>query len=284
VPWLTQGHQYLLNYAAARNDKLLVLLGVNGRYGCKRDPLDYQTRAQMVLNHYPAAIVQPIHDTPDDASWSFQLDRIFLSLFPDSIGTVYASRDGCLPHYHGELGKCLVSAADKTYSGTQARADVEPSCSYEFRAGMVHVQNTRPPTSFQTVDVAILRADETLLGRKKQDGNKWRFIGGFVDPTDRSLEYAARREVNEEAGDIEIDDITYLASFRIKDHRYRGSPDQILTAFFASTFQFGRVKAGDDVDEVAWYPLDVITKIIAPAHAPLADRLLQHTQRKPNVS
>jgi len=37
------------------------------------------------------------------------------------------------------------------------------------------------PTSYQAVDVAILKGDQILLGKKKKDGDLWRFIGGFAD-------------------------------------------------------------------------------------------------------
>jgi bifunctional NMN adenylyltransferase/nudix hydrolase len=57
------------------------------------------------------------------------------------------------------------------------------------------------PTSFQATDCVIIHreAGKLLLGKKKiQTG--WRFLGGFVDPKDDSLELANARERQEEAG------------------------------------------------------------------------------------
>lgn len=114
------------------------------------------------------------------------------------------------------------------------------------------MQSLRLGVSYQTVDIAVIRHPEReiLLGRKAQDGGKMRFIGGFVDPSDMSLEVAAVRELRKKAGTIETHEVRYLGSYHIADARYRGSEDGVMTALFVTHFMGGMVRAGNDEDAV----------------------------------
>lgn len=141
------------------------------------------------------------------------------------------------------------------------------------------------PTSFQAVDNVIIdrKGGRILLGRKKQQP-AWRFIGGFVDPTDYSLESASLREKREEtrfgiswyATDIFP---RYLFSFRVKDPRYETGPDKIMSAVFLSFFSHGFPKAGDDIDRLKWFTKNYVRinykKIIMPEHHPIIEGLVE---------
>ncbi len=115
------------------------------------------------------------------------------------------------------------------------------------------------PTSFQATDAFVYNNEnETLLlGRKKWDNGKWRFVGGFVDPKDLSLEDAAYRERIEEAGkNLECEKPKYLFSIRIDDPRYRESEHKIMSAVFLHQFIFGHAVAGDDIDDgMEWFSI-----------------------------
>jgi 8-oxo-dGTP pyrophosphatase MutT (NUDIX family) len=146
------------------------------------------------------------------------------------------------------------------------------------------------PISWQTVDIAIINHDnlpfnvnyEILLGRKPNQ-TKFQFIGGFSDPTSPSLEVDAKREVAEETG-LEVDDIFYIGSTLIDDERYRSSVDKIKTAFFVATKVFNKAVAGDDIQEVRWFPIyndrefskSLDKNLIVDKHHVLVDLLRNH--------
>jgi len=136
------------------------------------------------------------------------------------------------------------------------------------------------PTSFQTTD-AIIRNSQVnkfLLG-KKETGN-WRFIGGFVDPKDASLEDASYRERVEETGkNLECAKPEYLFSFRVDDPRYRKTEHKILTAVFLHEYIYGFPEAGDDIKEVEWFAPFYIRanykEIIVEEHWPIVEKLIE---------
>jgi bifunctional NMN adenylyltransferase/nudix hydrolase len=89
-------------------------------------------------------------------------------------------------------------------SGTLERrnAPLEVRSSVDWRAGVVYAAYNRYPQAFPTVDVAVTRetddGDLEILLAKKPGEKGYRLIGGFVSPTDNSLQAAARRELAEE--------------------------------------------------------------------------------------
>ena len=108
------------------------------------------------------------------------------------------------------------------------------------------------PTVFATVDVVIEQEGKLLLGRKAHQ-EKFRFVGGFADPTlDNSYEGAARREAKEETT-LEIKSVRYLGSTRIDDPRYRGTEDCIITHLFVAEEWSGEPQPTDDIAELKWF-------------------------------
>ncbi len=279
VPSLHKGHKHLIETVSARHEKVLVLLGVSGGMTTSVDPLDFPTRELMVKHLYPNVHVHPVYDAQDDAVWSEEIDELIARLFPAHEAVLYGSRGSFIPHYKG-VHKTHELAQVSSVSGTDIREKVcEPSSSKEFRKGMIYAARKRFPTSYQTVDIAIVKfeSNEILLGQRTRDRDKFRFFGGFVDPNDESLELASKREgAVEEAGNIEIGNPQYIGSFRINDYRYRKAQDKVMTSLFIAPYIFGAPRAGDDIDVVAWHPIATLLDIIVPEHAVLAEHFIDY--------
>lgn len=139
------------------------------------------------------------------------------------------------------------------------------------------------PISFQTVDIAVLDrkpngVEKVLLGKRKHE-DAYRFIGGFVDVEDSSLEQAAKRELEEECGlKIETTECKYIGSFRVDDPRYKDGKDKIMTALFYSVHLTGEPVAGDDIHEVHWFELGYDIPIVKE-HIPLLKSLIKFVNK-----
>lgn len=141
----------------------------------------------------------------------------------------------------------------------------------------------RYPIAYHTVDICIWRKHENdmqiLLVQKKDETNtdKWRFVGGFVDVIDNSVEDAALREVKEET-QLEVSEIKYIGSFKIDDKRYRNSRHKIITSFYAARYLYGQVGKGyDDIALTKWFNLNELNNdIINEIHIPLLDMVKKH--------
>jgi NADH pyrophosphatase NudC (nudix superfamily) len=127
--------------------------------------------------------------------------------------------------------------------------------SKEFRAGMIYAANSTFPHNFLTIDVAILdESGRMLLGRKEFE-KEFRFIGGFSDVEDETLEVTVKREAGEETG-LEIDEIRYICSKNINDWRFAKETDRsIMTVFYSAKKIYGRETANDDIVEVRWFDI-----------------------------
>lgn len=264
VPELHDGHRFLLDAMVAMHEKVLVIIGDSEARLAPDDPLPLEVRRDMLQASYPTVTVTSIADCPSDFLWSNNLDwtiRMFMLAMNTKEVVLYGGRDSFLKHYHGKL-KTVELVSCESPSGSDVRRTVAVVDDPQFRAGMIYAARHKYPTSYQTVDVAILNHNgtEVLLGRKTKDGGGWRFPGGFVSPTDQSLEDAVLREAREETG-LEVGNPEYIGSYRINDYRYTGT-DKIMTAFFALRLMFGPAVASDDLDEVAWFPIEHLPPLV----------------------
>jgi bifunctional NMN adenylyltransferase/nudix hydrolase len=290
---LHDAHIDLITSVLQKHDRVLLFLGNSTIRNTLNNPLDYRARRTMIAEKFPTVEIHYINDNHSDTAWTKNLDKLIgEQLLPMQSVTLYGSRDSFLKCYNGKYNTCELEATT-FISGTEVRRRVcnnyPPTADY--RAGMIAATAYRFPTAFQTVDIAVVNDKGELLLARKPDEKKWRFIGGFSDPTSVSLEEDAKREVQEEAG-VEVGNITYLGSTLINDWRYRGEIDKIKTALFVAKYVFGKPEGADDVAEVKWVSINNLTKndIVETHHVLIdmfnekfgANRELQEKFFKPN--
>mgnify|MGYP001557762406 CR=1 FL=1 len=279
---LHMGHRSIIDYAISHHKNVLVVLGCAHKRSAKKNPLDYETRKLMIQRIYPEVRIVPLKDRGHDEIWSTDLDTLIDREFPGSCAILYGSRDSFIPHYTGQH-HCISPQYKKgcyaRFSATKLRnGDAQsPVDSEDFRKGVIYAISRLRPISYQTIDVAVLDYSErkVLLGGK-QGEKALRFIGGFVDVEDESLEDAARRETYEETSGLGVDDFRGLGSYRIDDWRYRNTADKILTYFFAAQYIYGAPQASDDLERLEWVSWDNFIDLLVNEHKVLGERLMKH--------
>jgi bifunctional NMN adenylyltransferase/nudix hydrolase len=268
---LHDAHRQIIDFVLNNHKKVIVFLGVSPTLTTKNNPLDYVSRKEMILHAYPNVTVMPIPDHPSDEEWSKELDGRIREACPINSVLLYGGRDGFVKYYHGRFSTTEIEQT-VFVSGTEVRKEVsrEVRPSADFRSGVIYAAYNQYPKVFATVDVAIIDGERILLGRKPTQ-EKFRFLGGFTDPTDNSYEDAAKREVQEESG-LDVEELVYLGSCKIDDWRYRSEEDKIITHLFTAKYIFGNPKATDDIAELRWYKLEELTEdIFVKEHVPLFD-------------
>lgn len=258
VPELHAGHIELIQKLIHNHKQIVIFLNVAPVLVTKKNPLDFITRKEMILKVFPNITILALPNEPDDNDWSRELDKQIRAVFPSGNALLYSSRDSFRSAYTGIFETTEIEQI-ANFSGTEMRKEVsiETKASPDFRAGVIFAAYNQYPKVFPTVDVAIMRGDEMLLGRKSHQA-LFRFIGGFVDPTDDSFEQAAQREAQEETG-VEIGNLQYVGTARIDDWRYRHETDKIITTLFTADYISGNAKAQDDIAEIKWFKINNLT-------------------------
>ena len=190
--------------------------------------------------------------------------------------TLYGSKDSFIPYYEGKFKTCELEP-DNYVSATDIRESVSKKVisSPEFRSGVIYSVYNQFPTVYSTVDVAIFNdKGEILLGQKPNE-TEYRFVGGFVDPTDESDEAAAKREGMEETG-LELGNFEFVGSMKIEDWRYRGMKDRcIMTRFYKCKVVFGAPQPNDDIAVLKWFKFEEsLENILVGEHKKLFKKLL----------
>ena len=262
---LHEAHTRLIEEVRAQHKKVIIFVGLSDILGGIVDPLDYPTRAAMILHHYPDVSVLPIRDVGYNEDWSRNLDAAIREVCPIGEPLLYGGSDSFVRHYTGEFPTVELDALHHP-RGTDIRKEVgrEVRASSDFRAGVIYSTFNQYMRLMMVVDIAAISTrvgedlkphSSVLLGRKKGDDG-YRFPGGFVNVGDLSLEGAARRECHEETG-VFPETVEYLGSFPVADSRM-GPRDGMMSAFFLGHVMSGggRVEAKDDLDEALWVPVE----------------------------
>lgn len=222
----------------------------------KNNPLDFETRRQMLLQHFPAISIIRIRDQRNNENWSQELDKAIGEALHENEPVIYGHKKA-IKCYEGifhteELNDISLIEVEKIETPGTGIISAQA-----FRAGAIHTIQQQYSKVFPTVDVAVFRDEKLLLARKPKE-DKFRFIGGFSDPEDESYEEAAKREVKEEA-DIGIDNIRYIGSAKVDDWRYRDEPDKVITHLFKASYASGSITAQDDIAELRWFDMNELS-------------------------
>lgn len=281
--YLTEGHVGLLDLVQSSHSTMIVILGV-APVPSFEDPLDFQSRAYMVTEKYPRAIVVPAPNHPHDAQWVNNLDALIGMLIGTKSALLYGGRDSFISTYKKFGGRrptqeCDGPAASATEVRRVVAREVRPT--EDFRAGVIHAWANRYPENVCTVDIAVYKRAGNkvalLVGSKSLDGGWDRLPGGFVEMSD-TTETGAARELLEETGLSDVQ-LNLVCTERVDDWRYPGTRAKVLTHLFVGEYTMGCAKAGDDLDSVYWLWLasgvDVRRYNIVPNHQKLIERAMR---------
>ncbi|MEL7003653.1 MAG: NUDIX domain-containing protein [Bacteroidota bacterium] len=264
TPYLHDGHIELINNVKSKHNRTIIVLGVSRITGSRKNPYDYYTREKLIKSAYKDLLILPLSDHPSDPVWTSNLDDLLNNTFPGSDFLLYGSRDSFIPYYNGKY-ETIELPEHGDYNATELRKKYADKVfeSKDFRAGILYAVHNQYKKVYPTVDIAVFKNNkrEILLG-KKAINNKWRLIGGFVDPEDEGFEKAAQRELAEEAGPIETTPLTYETSAKIDDWRYRNEADKIITTLYSCDYISGVHKAQDDIIDLEWFEVEALSGMI----------------------
>jgi bifunctional NMN adenylyltransferase/nudix hydrolase len=278
-------HVEFTDYVLKNHNKVIIFLGIPKTPADDRNPMDFATRMAMVRKLYPTAAILPITDERYNKDWVKKLDSKIREVFPNSNALLYGGKDSFVRHYidgGGKFDTTELVSSDMETNGTDIREQISRViiASSKFRKGVIHAVMARPATTYPTVDIVSHDGEGNILLAKKPNEPNYRFIGGFVDPTDLDYERAAQREYREETTG-EINNLKYILSHKVDDWRYRKSKDGIMTTLFLGYHFMGPTKASDDIAEVKWFPIsdftdpDVIKRRIMPEHQEMMAKFVQ---------
>ncbi len=115
-----------------------------------------------------------------------------------------------------------------------------------------------------TVDMVVVRGNKILLGKRGNPteayAGYWAIFGGYVE-WGESVDDALARETKEESN-LTVTSKKLIGVYS-KPSR---APRHVVTVAYAIEVE-GKPKAGDDIVEVKWYPLDDMPKELAFDHA-----------------
>lgn len=293
TPYLHEGHLGLIQHVVDNHSKVILFLGVPRIQNTKRNPLDFATRRLMIQKFFPNVTILPLNDNRSDLRWSEIVDSTIKTVLGEKSAIIYGSRDSFIPRYHGKHTTIELEPI-QLHNSTEIRAKAAKTIkdSGRWRSGVIYGISTQRPVSYPTVDICAYNEKGEILLAKKPTETKWRFVGGFVDTSDASLESAARREFAEETGgNAEIADLKYIMSHRVADWRYASEESSILTTLFLGKFVFGSVKPSDDIETLAWIDAnliddDFISNQVMPEHREMMIELIIQAKLKgliPNV-
>lgn len=282
VPRPHEGHRALLKTASERAARVLVLVGSAPRL-TKRNPLPAAlvcTQVQATLRELliTEGSIMPLPDMRSDADWVKRADEMIAQCVPWNAKVVLlfgqdARNAGLLGDprsaiVYKQFGKHTVEVHHfDGPRGTELRAKA-PAEAYARRnediaIGMAAAFELMNSHVVSAADVLVCCKDQpyptVLLGRKSNE-DKWRLLGGMVEPGEAPIE-TATREAYEEAR-AQLTNIKSLGVFVVKDWRFPEPDSGVLSHLYYGWASQGVFTAGDDIAEVKMFvATDLRTRI-----------------------
>jgi nicotinamide mononucleotide adenylyltransferase/8-oxo-dGTP pyrophosphatase MutT (NUDIX family) len=263
VDELHDGHQKLINQVVQDNDMVMFVLGTT--YKSKKDPLDFETRKEMIdyhfiSNKYLRPIIVQLRDHKHDDIWVENLDslvneasKIHITAMKKYLNatnqeacsddfeiTMYGGRDSFLETYTKHNGQYDCEYVETVVcSATEIRENIKTVPNVDFRRGVIYGQNQLFPACYSVVDIIVEKYVDgelyILLGQKPIDTKKnlWVFPGGFIDKGDGSARNAAQRELKEETHlDVSSKILKIFDNVEIPDYRYEKTENSLFSTIF----------------------------------------------------
>jgi len=260
VPELHSAHIKLLDTVTGYHKKVIVFLGIPPIDSLnKKNPLDFASRKAMIQADYPTVTILPLRDQRTNGLWSAILDQKIKEPFRSTSALLYGGRESFIPYYEGKYTTVELVSNSYDMSGTQIRDAVakEVPNSIDFRKGVVHASYVGYPAIYPCVDIISHNEnDNTILLGRKENEDKFRFVGGHVDLSDDTLESAAMREFREETRGAEISELKYVGSAKINDWRHDNVNSGIISTLFIGKHLWGKAEASDDIIACEWFNME----------------------------
>lgn len=279
---LTKQDTSYLQSLRPENGTMMAILDVKRGACTAEQPLRPNQRQDILRGHlslFDGGVAEHLH-IRDNELWSLLLDDTIQKSMPSgTTHVVFFIAKSLVDKYVG-VYQPVVMDDIPGLTDVSAPVSVKPLTTNDFRQGIMYAEQRAFPMVYSTVDIALVddNLHYVLLGRK-QNEKKWRFPGGFVDPTDISKEVAWLRELEEEVpSGVEgfVSDIEYICSTIVPDCRYSGR-DKIMTTMFGAivNFDINKLEAGDDLVEVQLFRIgDELFNEITEDHHPALEKFL----------
>ncbi len=273
---LHEGHKELIRAAKATGNDVLILIGCTDAVGTDKNPLDFETRKHLFNTYFNNTLIKPLYDMPSNKDWSDSIDNIINEIgYKEAV--IWGGRDNNIENYYS--GKHSIKIIDQVgnHSATKIRKDIKQKAidCPNFRAGIIYHIENRYPIVYSTVDIALINnKGEILMGKK---GDKFMFIGGFVDVSDSSLLNTAYRELNEETGIFGGKmKLEYYNSFKVDDLRYKNTKDCIMTHLFIG--KHNKLPKEEEITDKEFTEFRYLNRqdinLVSPAHKYMFELLL----------
>jgi len=280
TPELTEGHKALIEFVESRHDKVVIILGLTTGNPTMKNPLDFAIRSNMIQKSYPLIMVLPIRDCRLDVEWSKNLDLLLDSVFPTETKVLYGSRDSFIENYYGKIPTVSLNEYGYNISASALReaSSHKVENTPDFRKGMCYSIANRFKNPYLCVDVAITHPTDHSVLLCQKPGEEIcgrRFVGGFVDVNDDTLEDAVIRECKEEVG-LDVRDVEYISNFTVRDWRYVETEVGIKTVLFEAEAVNAYNLAMDDISNAKWFEINpMLYSLMVPEHESLMRAFLE---------